>query len=379
VHRHFTNVRGWETEKTNLAFLELEDPHPGVLEDSLRRDNETTSVDGSCACDAGAVAAASAVACAYAAAVTAASVFAAAAAAAVLHSCTAPDSMRLPLEAFGSLGQTRGCRRASSLPRHQFAGRWRGNACGGSPPRSALLRSLSHSLQSRRPLRLPFVCVRPAASVPVVLADTRSPAAPACASITIVLADGGADADLRLMRLCSQMAEPTPSTYLLRAAQLQLRSAVPSVVAEARRRGGGGLVRLYRYEPLCCSAYLINKPVCGPLVSHVMGTIPIEPTPHTCVPPSRETTVVCPLASEPTEPLLGDHQAGLNSRFPAAGATTPCRLNNKHKSNQTRPNHAAETAPQRAPWADQWHPNRTRSWAWLLLKLSRFPRRIVPM
>jgi hypothetical protein len=61
------------------------------------------------------------------------------------HSCTAPDvdapatggllvprtNMLLPPRFFA--------------PTNQFAGRWQGNACGGFPPRRALLRSLSHS------------------------------------------------------------------------------------------------------------------------------------------------------------------------------------------------------------------------------------------
>ena len=43
--------------------------------------------------------------------------------------------------------------------------------------------------------------------------------------------------------------------------------------------------------------------------------------------------------TEPTEPLLGDHQAGLSSRFPVAGATTPCRtrLNKNQQSNTHGP------------------------------------------
>jgi hypothetical protein len=64
-----------------------------------------------------------------------------------------------------------------------------------------------------------------------------------------------------------------------------------------------------------------------------MGTIPIEPTTaDLCVPPcyrSRETTVVCPTASEPTEPPWETIRPVQNSRIPAAGATTPCRLNKK--------------------------------------------------
>jgi hypothetical protein len=55
-----------------------------------------------------------------------------------------------------------------------------------------------------------------------------------------------------------------------------------------------------------------------------MGTIPIEPTPaDLCAPPYRETTVVCPLASEPTEPVLGDHQAGLKLEIPGSRCHNP--------------------------------------------------------
>jgi hypothetical protein len=54
-------------------------------------------------------------------------------------------SMRLPLGAFWSLGQTRCLPPRFFAPTNQFAGRWHCNACGGLPPRRALLRSLSHS------------------------------------------------------------------------------------------------------------------------------------------------------------------------------------------------------------------------------------------
>ena len=61
------------------------------------------------------------------------------------HSCTSPD---VDVPATGGLLAPR----TNTLlpPRffartNQFAGRWHGNACGGLPPRLALLRSLSHS------------------------------------------------------------------------------------------------------------------------------------------------------------------------------------------------------------------------------------------
>ena len=61
------------------------------------------------------------------------------------HSCTAPD---VDAPATGGLLVPR----TNTLlpprffaPTNQFAGRWHGNACGGLPPRRALLRSLSHS------------------------------------------------------------------------------------------------------------------------------------------------------------------------------------------------------------------------------------------
>ena len=73
-------------------------------------------------------------------------------------------------------------------------------------------------------------------------------------------------------------------------------------------------------------------PVCGPLGSYVpdrnySDRTMIKPTPYTSGAPRREIAVACPWASEPTVPLLGDHQAGLNSKFPAAGVSAPCRLN----------------------------------------------------
>ena len=61
------------------------------------------------------------------------------------HSCTAPD---VDAPATGGLLVLR----TNTLlpprffaPTNQFAGRWYDNACGGLPPRRALLRSLSHS------------------------------------------------------------------------------------------------------------------------------------------------------------------------------------------------------------------------------------------
>jgi hypothetical protein len=42
-----------------------------------------------------------------------------------------------------------------------------------------------------------------------------------------------------------------------------------------------------------------------------------------CVPPCRETTVVCPLASEPTEPLLGNYQAGQKLEIPGSRCRNP--------------------------------------------------------
>ena len=62
------------------------------------------------------------------------------------HSCTAPD---VDAPATGGLVAPR----TNTLPpprffapTNQVAGRWNCNACGGLPPRLALLRSLSHSL-----------------------------------------------------------------------------------------------------------------------------------------------------------------------------------------------------------------------------------------
>jgi hypothetical protein len=51
--------------------------------------------------------------------------------------------------------------------------------------------------------------------------------------------------------------------------------------------------------------------------------IPIEPTPQTYVPPHREPTVACPLASEPTEALMGDHLAGPKPEIPGSQCHNP--------------------------------------------------------
>jgi hypothetical protein len=69
-------------------------------------------------------------------------------------------------------------------------------------------------------------------------------------------------------------------------------------------------------------------PVCGPLVSYVPdGDYSDRTNPADLCSTHREPTVVCPSASEPTEALLRNNRPVQNLRFPAAGATTPCRLN----------------------------------------------------
>ena len=76
-----------------------------------------------------------------------------------------------------------------------------------------------------------------------------------------------------------------------------------------------------------------------------MGTIPIEPTSaDLCVPPYRETTVVCPLASEPTEPLLGTYQAGDELEIPGSRCHNPLSTKQKLAIKCTKPASICQTA-----------------------------------
>ena len=71
----------------------------------------------------------------------------------------------------------------------------------------------------------------------------------------------------------------------------------------------------------------------------------LEPTPaDLCVPPYRETTVVCPLASEPTEPLLGTYQAGHKLEIPGSRCHNPLSTKQKLAIKCTKPASIYQTA-----------------------------------
>ena len=71
----------------------------------------------------------------------------------------------------------------------------------------------------------------------------------------------------------------------------------------------------------------------------------LDPTPtDLCVQPYRETTVVCPLASEPTEPLLGTYQAGHKLEIPGSRCHNPLSTKQKLAIKCTKPASIYQTA-----------------------------------
>ena len=99
--------------------------------------------------------------------------------------------------------------------------------------------------------------------------------------------------------------------------------------------------------PDCCSLHALVSDAEGPylnrpLLSGSPRTNPRRPVCSTVQ--YRDTTVVCPLASEPTEPLLGTHQAGHKLEIPGSRCHNPLSTKQKLAIKCTKPASIYQTA-----------------------------------